>query len=147
MNSGTGQPWRLAHSMKSSCGSYGAKPSYQQVMDLESACRREDEQEAGRLLAELEHSCPRSSPIWPSFTDPEGHQPAMSRSPSLLRDHGVECQPQPGGGRGGGEGRFTQLGPNEAVLQLGYLGTLGSQNGIDPAAAYPLFQPTMLTGQ
>ena len=31
----------------------------QQVMDLESACRREDEQEAGRLLAELEHSLPQ----------------------------------------------------------------------------------------
>jgi len=46
-----------------------------------------------------------------------------------------------------GEGCFTQLGPNEAVLQLGYLGALGSQNSIDPAVAYPLFQPTMLTGQ
>ncbi|WP_368182767.1 Hpt domain-containing protein [Aeromonas sp. R7-5] len=50
---------RVAHSMKSSCGSYGAKPSYQQVMGLESACRREDEQEAGRLLAELEYSLPQ----------------------------------------------------------------------------------------
>ena len=30
---------RVAHSMKSSCGSYGAMPSYQQVMALEMASR------------------------------------------------------------------------------------------------------------
>ncbi|MDW4560788.1 MULTISPECIES: Hpt domain-containing protein [Aeromonas] len=50
---------RLAHSMKSSCGSYGAEPSYQQVMALELACRREDAEEAGRLLEQLEHSLPQ----------------------------------------------------------------------------------------
>lgn len=31
---------RVAHSMKSSCGSYGAMPSYQQVMALEMAASR-----------------------------------------------------------------------------------------------------------
>ncbi|MEZ6929153.1 MULTISPECIES: Hpt domain-containing protein [Aeromonas] len=50
---------RLAHSMKSSCGSYGAEPSYRQVMALELACRREDAEEAGRLLEQLEHSLPQ----------------------------------------------------------------------------------------
>mgnify|MGYP006376935307 CR=1 FL=1 len=40
---------RLAHSMKSSCGSYGAEPT----------CRREDAEEAGRLLEQLEHSLPQ----------------------------------------------------------------------------------------
>ena len=125
---------RVAHSMKSSCGSYGAKPSYQQVMDLESACRREDEQEAGRLLAELEHSCPRSSPIWPSFTEPEGHQPAMSRSPSLLRiTVSSASRSLRRSWRWGG--RFTQLGPERGSAAARVSGALGSQNGIDPAAA------------
>lgn len=50
---------RLAHSMKSSCGSYGAEPSYRQVIALELACRREDAEEAGQLLTQLEHSLPQ----------------------------------------------------------------------------------------
>lgn len=50
---------RLAHSMKSSCGSYGAQPSYQQVVALELACRREDVKDADRLLVQLEHSLPQ----------------------------------------------------------------------------------------
>ena len=41
---------RLAHSMKSSCGSYGAEPSYRQVMALELSCL---------LLEQLEHSLPQ----------------------------------------------------------------------------------------
>ncbi|MFC5707751.1 Hpt domain-containing protein [Aeromonas eucrenophila] len=50
---------RLAHSMKSSCGSYGAEPSYRQVIALELACRREDAEDAGQRLAQLEHSLPQ----------------------------------------------------------------------------------------
>ena len=43
-----------------------------------------------------------------------------------------------------GQGGLTQVGSNEAMLQLGVLMTLGGQDGIDPAHAYPLFQPAML---
>ncbi|WP_349921632.1 Hpt domain-containing protein [Aeromonas veronii] len=50
---------RIAHSMKSSCGSYGAEPSYRQVLALELACRQEDAQTAGQLLTQLEHSLPQ----------------------------------------------------------------------------------------
>ena len=50
---------RVAHSMKSSCGSYGAMPSYQQVMALEMACKQADAGEAGRQLQELEDSLPQ----------------------------------------------------------------------------------------
>lgn len=50
---------RLAHSMKSSCGSYGAQVSYQQVMALELACKQADGAEVARLLNELEQSLPQ----------------------------------------------------------------------------------------
>ncbi|MGL4716313.1 MAG: Hpt domain-containing protein [Aeromonas sp.] len=50
---------RVAHSMKSSCGSYGAIPSYQQLMALEMACKQADIAEAARQLQLLEVSVPR----------------------------------------------------------------------------------------
>ncbi|EZH82760.1 Hpt domain-containing protein [Aeromonas hydrophila] len=50
---------RLAHSMKSSCGSYGAQLSYQQVVALEQACKHEDGEQVARLLTELEQSLPQ----------------------------------------------------------------------------------------
>ncbi len=50
---------RVAHSMKSSCGSYGAMPSYQQVIALEMACKQADVAEAERQLQLLEASLPR----------------------------------------------------------------------------------------
>ncbi|WP_421210607.1 Hpt domain-containing protein [Aeromonas enteropelogenes] len=50
---------RVAHSMKSSCGSYGALTSYQQVMALELACKQADGDEAARQLQQLEHSLPQ----------------------------------------------------------------------------------------
>ena len=96
-------------------------------MDLGPPCRREDEQEAGRLLAELEHSLPQVFTHLASFTEPEeGISPPCRAPPSLPWDHGVECQPQPEAVVAVGEGRCTQLGPNEAVLQLGYLGGPGA---------------------
>ncbi|MEJ6112698.1 Hpt domain-containing protein [Aeromonas salmonicida] len=49
----------LAHSMKSSCGSYGAQLSYQQVVALELACKHEDADEVARLLTQLEQSLPQ----------------------------------------------------------------------------------------
>lgn len=45
--------------MKSSCGSYGALTSYQQVMALELACKQADGDEAARQLQQLEHSLPQ----------------------------------------------------------------------------------------
>lgn len=50
---------RVAHSMKSSCGSYGAMPSYQQVMALEMASKQADVAEAERQLQLLEASLPQ----------------------------------------------------------------------------------------
>jgi HPt (histidine-containing phosphotransfer) domain-containing protein len=50
---------RVAHSMKSSCGSYGAMPSYQQVMALEMASKQADVAEAERQLKLLEASLPQ----------------------------------------------------------------------------------------
>jgi HPt (histidine-containing phosphotransfer) domain-containing protein len=50
---------RVAHSMKSSCGSYGAMPSYQQVMALEMASKQADVAEAERQLQLLEVSLPQ----------------------------------------------------------------------------------------
>lgn len=50
---------RLAHSMKSSCGSYGARLSYQQVTALELACKREDADEVATVLGQLAHSLPQ----------------------------------------------------------------------------------------
>ncbi|MDM5135779.1 Hpt domain-containing protein [Aeromonas salmonicida] len=50
---------RLAHSMKSSCGSYGAQLSYQQVVALELACKHEDADEVACLLTQLEQSLPQ----------------------------------------------------------------------------------------
>ncbi|MBL0433187.1 Hpt domain-containing protein [Aeromonas hydrophila] len=50
---------RLAHSMKSSCGSYGAQLSYQQAVALEQACKHEDGEQVARLLTELEQSLPQ----------------------------------------------------------------------------------------
>jgi len=50
---------RVAHSMKSSCGSYGAIPSYQQVMALEMASKQADVAEAERQLKLLEASLPQ----------------------------------------------------------------------------------------
>jgi len=50
---------RVAHSMKSSCGSYGAIPSYQQVMALEMASKQADVAEAERQLQLLEASLPQ----------------------------------------------------------------------------------------
>jgi HPt (histidine-containing phosphotransfer) domain-containing protein len=50
---------RVAHSMKSSCGSYGAMPSYQQVMALEMASKQADVAEAERQLQLLEASLPK----------------------------------------------------------------------------------------
>ncbi len=48
--------------MKSSCGSYGAQLSYQQVVALEQACKHEDGEQVARLLAELEQSLPQVLP-------------------------------------------------------------------------------------
>ncbi|MGL5334005.1 MAG: Hpt domain-containing protein, partial [Aeromonas veronii] len=45
--------------MKSSCGSYGAMPSYQQVMALEMASKQADVAEAERQLKLLEASLPQ----------------------------------------------------------------------------------------
>jgi HPt (histidine-containing phosphotransfer) domain-containing protein len=50
---------RVAHSMKSSCGSYGAMLSYQQVMALEMASKQADVAEAERQLQLLEASLPQ----------------------------------------------------------------------------------------
>jgi len=50
---------RVAHSMKSSCGSYGAMPSYQQVMALEMASKQADVAEVERQLQLLEASLPQ----------------------------------------------------------------------------------------
>ncbi|MFB2863316.1 Hpt domain-containing protein [Aeromonas sp. MdU4] len=54
-----GQMARVAHSMKSSCGSYGAMTSYQQVVALEMACKQADAGEAERQLQLLEASLPQ----------------------------------------------------------------------------------------
>ncbi|PJG59757.1 Hpt domain-containing protein [Aeromonas cavernicola] len=50
---------RVAHSMKSSCGSYGAMPSYQQLMGLEAASKQENATEALNQLLLLEQSLPQ----------------------------------------------------------------------------------------
>ncbi|MGL4251060.1 MAG: Hpt domain-containing protein [Aeromonas sp.] len=50
---------RVAHSMKSSCGSYGALSSYHQVMALEMASKQADVVEAERQLKQLEASLPQ----------------------------------------------------------------------------------------
>ena len=46
-----------------------------------------------------------------------------------------------------GQGRLTQTGLNQAMLQLGGPMAFGGQDGIDPTLADPLFQPAMLVGQ
>ncbi|MFM4825535.1 Hpt domain-containing protein [Aeromonas bivalvium] len=50
---------RLAHSLKSSCASYGARQSLQQVIALEQACKRQDSAESGLLIGQLQQSLPQ----------------------------------------------------------------------------------------
>ncbi|EOD56168.1 Hpt domain-containing protein [Aeromonas molluscorum] len=50
---------RLAHSLKSSCASYGARLSQQQVVALELACQRQDSAESGLLISQLQQSLPQ----------------------------------------------------------------------------------------